>query len=169
MAILSLLWLLVLPAAAQPWTAKVVGVADGDTITVLQGTKQTKIRLHGIDCPEKKQDYGQKAKTFTSDACFGKTVRILPKDTDRYGRTVAVVLLDDGRSLNLELLRAGLAWHYRQYSSDSDYAQAEKTAKAGGFGLWQDKNPVPPWDFRKGKRQGQTIRRSPARTCPASK
>ena len=91
-------------------TARVVGVADGDSITVVTaGNKRVKIRLHGIDCPEKGQAFGKRAKLFTSAQCYGKTIQYREVDTDRYGRTVATVFLDDGRELNLEILKAGLA------------------------------------------------------------
>ncbi len=106
------------PAVVQEFTGKVVGVSDGDTITVLHNGKGERIRLHGIDCPEKRQAFGKRAKQFTSKLVFGKTVTVQFVDRDRYGRTVGVVLLPDGRSLNHELVRAGLAWMYRRYTND---------------------------------------------------
>src|SRR3954466_7515540 len=91
---------------------KVVSIADGDTFTMLvDGNRQVKIRLHGIDCPEKKQDFGQVAKKFTSDMIFGKIVSVDEMDIDRYGRTIGMVHLSNGRILNEMLLQAGLAWH----------------------------------------------------------
>ncbi len=93
-----------------------MGVSDGDTITVLHSGKGERIRLHGIDCPEKRQAFGNRAKQFTSKLVFAKTVTVQPVDRDRYGRTVGVVLLPDGRSLNHELVSAGLAWMYRRYT-----------------------------------------------------
>lgn len=128
--------------------AKVVSVADGDTITVLQGSTQTTIRLHGIDCPEGGQAFGKKAKQFTSALCFGKTVRIKPTDTDRYGRTVAIVYLEDGRELSREILAAGMGWHYLKYSNDASYAAAEMQARNERRGLWSDVNAIPPWEYR---------------------
>ncbi len=95
---------------AADFTGRVVGVSDGDTITVLHKGKGERIRLHGIDCPEKRQAFGNRAKQFTSKLVFGNTVTVQVMDRDRYGRTVGVVLLPDGRSLNHELVRAGLAW-----------------------------------------------------------
>ncbi len=95
---------------AADFTGHVVGVSDGDTITVLHKGKGERIRLHGIDCPEKRQAFGNRAKQFTSNLVFAKTVTVQGVDRDRYGRTVGVVLLPDGRSLNHELVRAGLAW-----------------------------------------------------------
>ena len=106
-------------------TAKVVKVADGDSITVLApGNRQVKIRLHGIDCPEGGQAFGKRAKQFTSSQCYGTTVRYREVDIDQYGRTVATVYLEDGTELNLSILQAGLAWHYRRYSDSQDYADA---------------------------------------------
>jgi endonuclease YncB( thermonuclease family) len=99
---LALILLLVLPCPAGAWSGKVVGVADGDTITVLRDRQPQKIRLYGIDCPEKRQPFGKRAKQFTSDMVFGKTVEVNRIDTDRYGRTVAFVAVDE-RLLNEEL------------------------------------------------------------------
>jgi len=98
--------------AAQ--TGKVVGVTDGDTIKVLLRGKAVKIRLNGIDCPERKQPFGRKARIFTSELVAGKVVKVEKVDTDRYGRMVANVYLPEGRMLNQELVRAGLAWWYRR-------------------------------------------------------
>jgi endonuclease YncB( thermonuclease family) len=131
-------------------TARVVGVADGDSITVLApGNRQVKIRLHGIDCPERRQAFGNRAKQFTSSLCFGKTIQYREVDTDRYRRTVATVYLDDGRELNLEILKAGFVWHYKRYSKRQDYANAENHARAERLGLWADKNPTAPWQWRR--------------------
>ena len=137
-------------------TGRVVGVTDGDTITVLAaGNVQHRIRLHGIDCPEKPQPFGTKAKQFTSEACFGKTVRVELVDTDRYGRTVGDVILPDGRNLNHEIVRAGLAWHYVKYApGDRKLAQAESEAREARRGLWAEAEPVPPWQWRRGARTG---------------
>jgi endonuclease YncB( thermonuclease family) len=133
----------------------VVGVSDGDSLTVrLAGNKQViMIRLHGIDCPESGQDFGNRAKQFTSSLCFGKAITYRQVDIDRYGRTVATVFLEDGRELNLEILMAGFAWHYKQYSDRQDYASAEEQARAVGLGLWSDPHAMPPWEWRKEKRK----------------
>jgi endonuclease YncB( thermonuclease family) len=121
--------------------------------TVLaSGNRRVKIRLHGIDCPEGGQAFGRKAKQFTSSQCFGKTIQYREVDIDRYGRTVATVYLDDGRELNLEILKAGYAWHYKRYSKRQDYADAETSARAERLGLWVDKNPTPPWEWRRQRR-----------------
>ena len=105
-------------ALAADFTGRVVGVADGDTITVMHNGKGKRIRLHGIDCPEKRQAFGNRAKQFTSKLVFGKTITVQVADRDRYGRTVGEVLLPDGRSLNHELVRAGLAWMSRRETKD---------------------------------------------------
>jgi micrococcal nuclease len=99
---------------AAEFSAKVIGIADGDTITVLKDRSPVKIRLHGIDCPELGQDFGSRAKAFTSEIAFGKVVTVRPIGTDRYHRTVAQVVLPDGRLINHEVVSAGYAWWYRQ-------------------------------------------------------
>jgi micrococcal nuclease len=137
---------------SSDFPAKVVGISDGDTLTVLTANKtQVKIRLHGIDCPESGQDFGSRAKEATSELTFGKKVTIHPRDTDRYGRTVADVILPDGRSLNHELVSAGYAWWFRKYATnDRDLARLEADARTARRGLWAALNPVPPWDWRAG-------------------
>ncbi len=97
-------------SSAQEFTAKVVGVADGDTITVLRDRTQMRVRLDGIDCPESGQAFGSRAKAFTSELTFGKVVTVRPRNKDRYGRIVAEIVLADGRDVNHELVRTGSAW-----------------------------------------------------------
>jgi endonuclease YncB( thermonuclease family) len=111
--------LLVLLAACPAWgsdySARVIGISDGDTITVLTADRvQHRIRLHGIDAPETGQDFGSRAKQAASALAFGKTVTVRARDTDRYGRTAADVILPDGRSLNRQMVREGFAWRYRK-------------------------------------------------------
>ena len=138
------------PAAVQEFTGKVVGVSDGGTITVLHNGKGERIRLHGIDSPEKRQAFGNRAKQFTSKLVFGKTVTVEVMDRDRYGRTLGVVLLPDGRSLDRELVRAGFAWWYRRYAPDDETPeQLEREARGAELGLWADPHAVPPWEWRK--------------------
>jgi len=130
---------------AADFQAKVIHIADGDTITVLNETnEQIKIRLNGIDCPEKAQAYGNKAKQFTKVLVHKEMVVIQAYGTDRYGRTIADVILDDGRNLSQELVKAGLAWWYFKYSNDEQLGIVEVQAKIAKVGLWKDKNPVPP-------------------------
>lgn len=142
----------VLLSQAVDFTGKVVGVADGDTITVLTAEKeQYRVRLFGIDCPESNQPFGAAAKKFTSDQCFGKNVTIQDKGKDRYGRTIGVVVLEKNEILSLSILTNGLAWWYRAYApKDKAYEVAESDAKNAKRGLWAEKNPVAPWDFRRG-------------------
>lgn len=108
-----------------------------------------KIRLYGIDCPESHQDFGTQAKRFTSDMVFGKLVEIEPAANDRYGRTVAWVTVD-GKSLNKELVKAGMAWWFQKYApNDSEIRALEQQARSARAGLWGDPIPVPPWEFRR--------------------
>ncbi len=120
------------PLAAQTFTAKVVGITDGDTIKVLRNREIVRVRLHGIDCPESRQPFGTRAKQFTGDLAFGKTVTINARDTDRYGRTIAEVVLPDGRVLNHEIVKAGLGWWYRKYAPGD--LQLEKLGGLGDGG-----------------------------------
>jgi micrococcal nuclease len=113
--------------------------------------KQVKIRLWGIDAPETGQDFGSRAKQTASNMAFGRTVKILPRDTDRHGRTVDEVILPDGRSLNQELVCEGMAWWYRHYAPhDAELARLEAEAKSAKRGLWSQPHPVPPREWRKG-------------------
>ena len=148
LTILILLFFSALPA--HGWSGRVCGVADGDTISVLHEGRAVKIRLYGIDCPEKHQAFGQKAKTFTSQLSFGKLVEVDPVTRDRYGRIVAWVHVG-GRCLNEEILRAGYAWHFKRFSRDRHLAELELQARAARSGLWGDTAPVAPWEFRKSR------------------
>jgi micrococcal nuclease len=135
-------------------TARVVGVADGDNITVLTPlNKQIMIRLYGIDCPAEEQAFGVQAKQFTSGQCFGMTIQYRLMGIDRFDRTIAIVFLEDGRELNLEILKAGFAWHYERYAKRQEYVDAEAEARKAGVGLWADPNPTPPWNWRQEKRK----------------
>jgi endonuclease YncB( thermonuclease family) len=135
--------------ADQPevFTSRVIGVADGDTLTVLRGQEPVKVRLQGIDCPEGGQAFGNVAKRHLSDLVFGKEVTVMPRDTDRYGRMVADVAIE-GRDVGLAMVEAGLAWHFTRYSSDQRLAAAEREARAAKRGLWRDPSPIAPWEFR---------------------
>jgi micrococcal nuclease len=140
-----------LPALLFAWEGKVVSVTDGDTIKVLKDGIQVKIRLAAIDCPEKGQPYGQAAKKFTANLVAGKSVKVWPTDTDRYGRTIAFVFVGS-TDLNKELLKAGLAWHYKQYSRDPELAKLEFEARSKKVGLWKEPDQIAPWEWRKMKR-----------------
>lgn len=140
--------------AMEKIAGKVVGIADGDTITVLQDNKQYRIRLYGIDTPEKRQDFGQRAKQFTSKMVFRKPVEVRPLDIDRYKRIVGLVYVKD-QCLNKELVKAGFAWVYQKYCKKSfcnNWLKLEQAARTNKLGLWVYDNPIPPWDFRHGKK-----------------
>jgi endonuclease YncB( thermonuclease family) len=148
--ILCFLIPLLFSLSAFAYPAKVVGIADGDTCTVLTADKQqVKIRLAGIDCPESSQAFGTKAKQALSDKVFGQTVEVKEQNKDRYGRTVADLYVG-ARWINLEMVTEGWAWHYKAYSKDPQLAEVEQMARLAKLGLWADKAPVPPWDFRSG-------------------
>lgn len=150
-----LLAVLVIACMTASAEYRVIGVADGDTVTVLTADKQQiKIRLAGIDAPESRQAFGQRSKQALSDKVFGQTVGVAVETVDRYGRTVADLYLG-GRWVNLEMVAEGWAWHYRAYSRDPRLADAELAARRNGLGLWADREPVPPWEFRGG---GKTAR-----------
>ena len=164
--------------SADEILGRVVRVADGDTITVLAsgGTRpvapakrrsgvlvggiersnsaaavEHKIRLHGIDAPEKKQAFGNASRKFLAGLVANREVRVAWSKRDRYQRILGTVFVD-GKDANLEMLKAGMAWHYKKYDSNPAYAQAESEARAAKRGLWQDKNPIEPEEFRKTKR-----------------
>jgi endonuclease YncB( thermonuclease family) len=137
-------------AAVAQWRGRVAGVHDGDTLTVLRGKTQVKVRLDGIDCPENGQAFGAKAQEKTSELAFGRVVEVRETGRDRYGRTLARIVLPEGRVLNDELVRAGLAWWYRQYAPKDRRLEAlEEEARDAGRGLWADAEPVAPWLWRK--------------------
>lgn len=136
------------------FSGKVVGVTDGDTITVMHNLVGEKVWLNGIDCPERRQAFGNKAKQAASELVFGKTVTVQVVDYDRYKRTVGDVILSDGRIVNEELVRAGMCWWHRKYApNDEQLAQAEEEAKRNKRGLWVDPNPVPPWEWRAARKR----------------
>jgi len=140
------------PADARMLEGRVVGVRDGDTIELLDAGRELHvIRLAHIDTPEKNQPYGNKAKQFVSSLVYGKTVSIEVTDRDRYGRLIGVVYIG-GTNVNLQLVRQGYAWWYREYSRDVSYGRSELDAFERQRGLWADSRPVPPWEWRRKKR-----------------
>lgn len=147
----GLLLLLPILASAATITGKVVKVVDGDTIDVLQDRLTVRIRLNGIDAPESGQAYGKKAKQFVLELAAQKVVKVEVFEKDRYGRSVGDVILPDGRYLNREIVRAGYAWWFRKYSKGQSLGRLEEEARLARRGLWQDKNPMAPWDWRKMK------------------
>jgi len=135
------------------FTGKVIGIKDGDTYEILYEGQPERVRLADVDCPEKSQPFGKNAKQYASNLCFGKTVTVIcaPK-RDRYGRLIGTVTTDDGTNVNESLVKAGFAWHYKQYSKKGYIGEYEDTAHQNHLGLWADNNPTPPWDWRKSRR-----------------
>jgi endonuclease YncB( thermonuclease family) len=146
------------PARAEQWHGRVVAIADGDTLTLLDDARrQHRIRLDGIDAPERSQPFGQRARQSLAALAHGRAaVADCPK-TDRYGRAVCRVFVG-GVDVGLEQVRRGLAWHYVRYAHEqapqarADYARAEEQARGGRAGLWSTRDPTPPWDFRRAAR-----------------
>ena len=146
--------LLLFSTPAFSFTALVVSVKDGDTIEVLSNGRATRIRLHGIDCPEKRQAYGSRAKLATAVLTFGQTVTIHPYEKDKYGRTVADVTLPDETNVNQLLVKDGWCWWYRKYAPADPVLEALETeARQTKRGLWNDPHPTPPWIYRKLKQK----------------
>ena len=144
---------------AETLTGRVVSIADGDTLTLLDANKtQHKIRLAGIDSPEKSQPFGQVCKKSLSDLAYDRVVTVESSKLDRYGRVIGKVLID-GQDVNLEQVRSGCGWHYKKYQNEQSlddrlsYNTAEESARANKVGLWADNNPVPPWDWRGARRK----------------
>ena len=164
--------LFVLPFAsfAQIFQGKVIGVTDGDTIKILHNKQQLKIRLAEIDTPEKGQPYGNKAKQALSDLVFGKKVRVVKQDVDRYGRIVGRVYLGD-LDVNAEMVRLGYAWVYRKYAKDKTLYELEKQAQAERQGLWAvpDFQRIPPWEWRKRQRAKLPTKQDASFQCGAKR
>ncbi len=154
--LIALSWLCItMSLNAATLQGKVVSVADGDTITVLDSQKtQHKIRLQGIDAPERAQAFGNKSKQSLHELVHSKQVTVDYQKKDKYGRVVGKILLNN-TDVCLEQLKRGMAWHYKQYANEQPkedretYSLAEQQAKTELKGLWKDKHPVPPWEFRK--------------------
>jgi micrococcal nuclease len=126
---------------------QVIGIHDGDTMTLLVDRKPVKIRLANIDAPELKQPFGRRSKEALSALCWGKDAKYEAQNKDRYGRTVAVVYCD-GAEANRRQVALGLAWIYRKYNKDASLGPLEQAARLNGIGLWGDKQAVPPWEWR---------------------
>ena len=149
-----LVLLLIVPLIcwADTLSGRVVGVTDGDTVTLLTEQKQqVKIRLMAIDAPEKSQAFGAASKQELSDICFDKPATVAIQGKDKYGRTIGD-LTCEGLNASEEQVAAGMAWVYRQYSNDEHLIEIEAKAKANRRGLWSDPSPIPPWNFRHGEK-----------------
>jgi endonuclease YncB( thermonuclease family) len=133
---------------------RVVKIIDGDTYDILDDNNtQTRIRIYGIDAPERGMPYYKVSKNYLGELTKGNKITIEIKDKDRYGRIVAKGYLPNGDDIGLELIKAGVAWHFKKYSNDMEYAEAEINAKQKKLGLWKEPNPTPPWENRKRKRK----------------
>ncbi|GJQ53828.1 MAG: hypothetical protein HKUEN07_03970 [Rhodocyclaceae bacterium] len=153
------------PARAEILQGKVIRISDGDTLVVLDASrKQHKIRVAGIDAPEKAQAFGNRARQHLASLAFGKAVTVEWQKQDKYGRIVGKVVANCDqpgcpRDAGLEQLKAGMAWWYRKYAGEQSaedrepYERAEQAARDGKLGLWRDPSPVPPWDWRKQHRE----------------
>lgn len=136
---------------------KVISIKDGDTVVVLlAGNTQQTLRLAEVDCPENSQAFGNNAKLFTGSQVFGKTVTFYSVGKDRYGRSVAGVFYDNGKYLSREIVRAGFGWWYFKASKNTELQKLQDEAREKRLGLWADRQPVSPWDFRKGKNKKKT-------------
>ncbi len=138
----------------QTITGKVIHISDGDTYDILTEDNIThRVRMLGIDAPEKGQDFHRKATDYLKSLLYNQTVTIQFDNTDRYGRLLAFTYLSDGREASHEMIRAGYAWHYRQYNQDDDLKQLEQEARQNKIGLWADPNPIEPWVERVNRRE----------------
>lgn len=152
------------PSSSQPSTVgikrggsfsgQVVSVSDGDTMTVQDGQEQRRVRLANIDSPESKQEFGPEARVTLANLCFGKKAAIEVQDIDRYQRVVGVVTCNRTEA-NTEQVRQGLAWVYEDYNKDPDLPALQQEAKRQKRGLWAKRNPTPPWEWRREKREGR--------------
>ena len=136
-------------------SGKVVGVADGDTFTLLLPNNTTKkIRLHGVDAPERGQAFGTVSRQRLSELVFQKGVSVVQTDTDQYGRVVGIARVE-GLVVNEEMLRSGLVWHYTEYDENPLWAELEREARRKRVGLWSERAPVAPWEWRRAQREAR--------------
>lgn len=139
----SLLW-------SETIFGRVVKISDGDTIIVLSNSIEYKIRMSGIDSPEKKQFYGQESNNFLAGLIYRRQVTVEMEGRDKYKRYLGKVYLKE-KDINLEMIKSGFAWHYKKYSTNSGYSDSEKLAQENKLGLWNYENPIAPWNYRKKK------------------
>ena len=140
---------------AQTLQGKVVRVADGDTITILDSTNvQNKVRLNKIDAPEKSQAFGEVSRKHLASMVASKNVQVEWTKKDKYGRILGDISIGT-TNVNLRMVQDGLAWHFKAFDNTKEFAQAEIEARSKKIGLWKDANPIPPWEFRKTKKEGK--------------
>lgn len=146
MSLIKSLAILVIACPLFALSGKAVSIHDGDTITILQNKQQIKVRLFGIDAPELKQPYGKKSKQFLANLIAGEVVEVDKNGKDRYKRTIGTIYLN-GADINAQMVASGYAWAYRKFSKK--YTAQESKAKSQKLGLWRDKEPIPPWEWRR--------------------
>jgi endonuclease YncB( thermonuclease family) len=135
---------------SQTYTDKVVGIKDGDTVVVIDSlNNQTTLRLTEVDCPEKSQAFGTKAKQFTSDQIYLKQIKYFVIDIDRYGRSIAKIYYDKNKYLSEEIIKNGFGWQYKQYSTSILLTKLEEEARKNKMGLWIEQNPIYPSEWRR--------------------
>lgn len=158
--LLFFLWFITLETISQKnafnpnQTYKVIGIVDGDTYDILVDNQSVRIRVDGIDAPEKGMPYSKVSKKYLSQLCYGKFITIKKTSDDGRGRWVCRGYTPDGLDISEEMIRAGLAWHYKKYSSDSRLAALEIEARSKKKGLWAEPNPIAPWEIRKLHKKG---------------
>ncbi len=135
------------PKVVEEFSGKVIGVTDGDTIKVLVNKETVKVRLEGIDAPESGQSYGKKAKEALAEIVAGKTVTVKKTGTDKYQRTLGIVIVGDVDA-NAKLVEDGWAWHFKKYNDEERLAKLEDAARKLKRGLWADEKPLAPWEYR---------------------
>lgn len=138
------------------YCVKVVSISDGDTFRGLtKDNEEIKFRIYGIDAPERHQAFGKRSTQYLADLVFGKTVGIKVQKTDYFGRLVVWVYTPDGKDVSAEMLKDGMAWHFKKYDKSDEYALLENDARLKRVGLWADKKPIAPWRFRRNNRRRQ--------------
>lgn len=137
------------------YQVKVVSISDGDTFRgITEDKKEIRFRIHGIDAPERNQPFSRKSQQYLSDLIYNKKVGIIVQNEgDRYGRPVVWVYTPEGKDVSAEMIRAGMAWHYKYHSDDEEYALLEREARNSRVGLWSDPHPLMPSELRKNQRQ----------------
>jgi micrococcal nuclease len=150
--ILVLFFLLFAPAGETPvqtLTGHAVKIIDGDTFDLLANGKRYRIRLYGIDCPERNQPYYKQAKLALGELCAKQLLTVRYTGKDRNGRIIGKIYTNSNSYINLQMIQRGMAWHFKKYSADEQMATAEQTARKSNIGLWRDEHPVAPWEWRK--------------------
>ena len=136
------------------YTVWVTGITDGDTFRgITPNNKEIRFRIYGIDAPERTQAFSNKSRQYLSDLIYQQTVGIkIQEESDIFGRPVVWVYTAQGQDVGMEMLKAGMAWHFKRYDSSAEYENLETQARLQKLGLWQDDNPIAPWDFRRSSR-----------------